>query len=57
MEAWKGLTVLSFFLGFVVAWYSIAIGLAMIIFPIGIWVVSAVWHTSGTASDWVDKHA
>ena len=56
MEVWKGITVLLFFLGFIVVWINLAVGITMIVISIGIFVISAVWNTSNDFSNWVEEH-
>lgn len=56
MEMWKGITILLFFLGLIVVWVNLAVGISLLLVAIVTLVISAVWNTSGSMSNWVEEH-
>ena len=56
MEVWKVATILLFFLGFGIMWVHLALGIALFLLSIIILVISTIWNTSGSMSDWVEEH-
>jgi len=56
MELWKGIIVLMFFLGLGVVWINLAVGIALLVTSIAVLMISAIWNTSGSMSDWVEEH-